>query len=130
MKTGTKLGLGALALAIGCAVYWFHLAGEVKLPNDRTGFVLAFMAAALLGISAYIKGTSRMGAIPPALAIVIGLFLPFTIYISPQVVEANKVIQVGDVIPPFSAVDGNGESFDSRSLSGHLVLVKFFRAHW
>jgi hypothetical protein len=61
---------------------------------------------------------------------VIGLFLPFTIAISPQELEAGKVIQVGDKIPHFTALDDQGATFDSTSLSGHLVLVKFFRAHW
>lgn len=130
MKTGTKLGLAALALAVGAFVFWFYLARQVKLPDDRTGFVLVFLLAAGLGISAYVKGTSRPGAIPPAIAILIGLFLPFTIYISPQELETARVIKVGDTIPRFTASDDMGVTFDSASLSDHLVLIKFFRAHW
>jgi hypothetical protein len=130
MKTGTKLGLLALAIAAGTFVFWFHLAGQVNLPENRTGFVLVFLGAAALGITAYVKGTSLIGAIPPAMAILIGLFLPFTIYVSPQEVEAGKVIKVGDTIPRFSAYDDKGNVFDSASLNDHLVLIKFFRAHW
>ena len=130
MKTGTKIGLAALALAGATFVYWFHLAGQVSLPENRTGFVVVFLAAAALGVTAYVKGTSIVGAVPPALAIVIGLFLPLTIYVSPQTVEEGRVIQVGDTIPAFSALDDKGVTFDSASLSDHLVLIKFFRAHW
>ena len=130
MKTGTKLGLGALALAVGNVMFWFYLARQVNLPEDRTGFVLVFLLAAALGISSYVKGTSIPGAVPPALAILIGLFLPFTIYISPQALETAKVIKVGDTIPHFTAIDERGETFDSASLNDHLVLIKFFRAHW
>lgn len=130
MKTGTKLGLVALALAAGTLVLWFHLVGQVNLPEDRTLFVIVFLLAAALGVAAYIKGTSLLGGFPPALAILCGLFIPFTIYISPQVTDADRVIKVGDTIPAFSAVDGKGEVFDSASLNGHLVLIKFFRAHW
>lgn len=130
MKTGTKLGLAALALAVGAVVFWFYLARQVNLPDDRTGFVLVFLGAAGLGIAAYVKGTSLPGAIPPALAILIGLFLPFTIYISPQELETDKVIKVGDTIPHFTATDDRGVTFDSASLNDHLVLIKFFRAHW
>jgi len=130
MKTGTKLGITALALAVGTVVLWFYLARQVNLPDDRTLFVIAFLTAAALGVSAYVKGTSLAGGFPPAFAILIGLFLPFTIYISPQTLDTAKVIQVGDTIPHFTAVDGKGETFDSDALHGHLVLIKFFRAHW
>ena len=51
MKTGTKLGLAALALAVGTFVSWFYLARQVNLPDDRTGFVLVFLGAAALGIA-------------------------------------------------------------------------------
>ena len=108
----------------------FYLARQVNLPDDRTLFVIAFLCAAALGVAAYFKGTSIPGGIPPAIAIVIGLFLPFTIAISPQELEAGKVIQVGDTIPHFTALDDQGATFDSASLNGHLVLIKFFRAHW
>ena len=43
--------------------------------------------------------------------------------------DTEKAIQVGDTIPRFTAPDGRGETFDSASLNGHLVLIKFFRAH-
>ena len=39
-------------------------------------------------------------------------------------------IQVGDVLPSFEGIDEFGESFNSESLQGQLVLIKFFRAHW
>jgi len=130
LKTGTKLGIAALALAVGTVMLWFHLARQVNLPDDRTLFVIVFLCAAALGVTAYVKGTSILGAIPPAFAMVIGLFLPFTIAISPQELEAGKVIQVGDTIPHFTALDDQGATFDSASLNGHLVLIKFFRAHW
>ncbi|NCF17556.1 MAG: hypothetical protein GWP63_04885 [Haliea sp.] len=129
MKTGTKLSILAFALALGSAVLWFYLTRQVNLPENRTLFVVAFLSAAVLGIAAFIKGTSWAGAVPAALAILIGLFLPFTIAVSPQEVSAN-VIKVGDTIPHFTAPDDRGELFDSNSLHGHLVLIKFFRAHW
>ncbi len=130
MKSGTKLGLLAFALAVGSALVWFRLTRMVNLPDDRTVFVIVFLAAALMGGLAYVKGTSFWGGIPPAAAIVIGLFLPFTISVSEQTVEGDRVIAVGDVIPHFTALDASGELFDSDALHGHLLLIKFFRAHW
>ena len=124
------LSLVALALAVGTVTLWFYLTRQVSLPENRTFFVIAFLSAAALGVAAYIKGTSLLGGLPPALAIVIGLFLPFTILVSPQTLDTSKVITVGDTIPHFTAIDDRGETFDSASLDGQLVLIKFFRGHW
>ena len=130
MKTGTKIALLAAVIAAATARYWFYLAGEVALPTDRTGFVIVFLGAAALGVYALIKRTSWLGAIPAVFAIVVGVFLPLTVSVSTQLVERDSVIEVGDVIPQFTSIDGQGQAFDSKSLNGHLVLIKFFRAHW
>lgn len=129
MKTGTKLGILALALAVACGALWTYHIRQVTIPEDRTAFVVVFLTAAALGIAAFFKGTNWVGGVPAGIAIFIGLLLPFTIAVSPQKVTAS-VIKVGDTIPRFTAPDDKGEIFDSKSLHGHLVLIKFFRAHW
>ena len=130
MKPGTKLGIAALALAVGTTVLWFRLTGTVGLPDSRAGFVVAWLGAAALGVFAFIRGTSIPGALPPVLGMLVSGFLLYTVYISPQTLDIAKSIKVGDTIPHFTALDGHGETFDSASLHGHLVLIKFFRAHW
>ena len=130
MLLGTKLGIGALSLAIITTGLWFYLTRQVALPSDRSGFVMAWLFSALLGIFALIKGTGLIGGVPSVLAMIISSFLTFTIYISPQKVNVMTVIKVGDIIPEFQAVDDRGTIFESESLNGHLVLIKFFRAHW
>jgi cytochrome oxidase Cu insertion factor (SCO1/SenC/PrrC family) len=85
--------------------------------------------AVVLGFAAFVRGTRWFGGLAAVVAILIGIFLPFTMSISRQEVAAGA-IQVGDTIPHFKAVDEFGERFDSASLHGHLVLIKFFRAHW
>ena len=129
MKTGTKLGILALAVALATGARWAHQLRQVDIPEDRTAFVVVFLAAAVLGIAALVKGAGWIGRVAAALAIVIGSFLPFTIAISSQEVAANG-IQVGQTIPHFTAVDDRGAPFDSGSLHNHPVLMKFFRAHW
>lgn len=130
MKPGTKMGLLAAVCAAVTAWYWFHLTRQVTLPEDRTGFVIAFSVCVFLGATAFVKRTSWPGAVPPIFAIVVGLFFPATMMISEQVVARDAAIEVGDTIPRFTSVDDSGAEFDSRSLNGHLVLIKFFRAHW
>ena len=130
MKAGTKIAIVAAVIAAATARYWFYLAAEVSLPTDRTGFVIVFLSAAALGIYALIKRTSWLGVIPAVFAIVVGAFLPFTVAISEQIVGRDSVIEVGDAMPQFTSINGQGQAFDSSSLNGHLVLIKFFRAHW
>jgi len=129
MKTGTKLGITAFALVVASIAAWVYLIRQVDIPEDRTTFVVVFLFAAALGIAAFIKGTNWVGGVAGGFAIIIGLVVPFTISVSPQEVTAS-VIKIGDKLPRFSAPDDSGDIFDSRSLHGHFVLIKFFRAHW
>ena len=129
MKTGTKLAIVGLVFALGGMALWSYHIRQVDIPENRALFVALFLSAAALGVAAFVKGTSWRGGLAAAPAIFIGLFVPFTIAISAQQVAATA-IQVGDTLPHFTAPDENGELFDSNSLSGHIVLIKFFRAHW
>ena len=129
MKTGTKLGILALALAASGVALWAYYTRQVDIPEDRTAFVVVFLSAGPLGVAAFFKRTHWVGGISAGIAIFVGLFVTFTIAISSQEVTAS-VIKVGDTLPGFTAPDGRGETFDSSSLHGHLVLIKFFRAHW
>ena len=129
MKVGMKLGFLALALAVLFGGLWTYQLRLVNIPEDRTAFVVFFLIAAALGIAAFVRGPGWVGGIAAAIAIFIGTLIPFTIAISPQELTANA-LQVGDTIPHFTAIDDEGELFDSDSLQGHLVLIKFFRAHW
>jgi cytochrome oxidase Cu insertion factor (SCO1/SenC/PrrC family) len=123
-----RIGIAALVLAVGCAMLWFSQARAVEIPENRTLFVVVWLSAAALGAVAIVKAgwLGRIAAVP---AIFVGLFLPFTVSISEQVLPPNA-IQVGETIPAFSAPDDRGEIFDSARLRGNPVLIKFFRAHW
>ena len=127
--TGTVLGFLALLIAVATTVVWFRLADQVTIPEDRTLFIIFFLLGPLAGIAAFVLGTRWYGGVAAIPGIVIGLFLPFTVYISPQQVAENP-IQVGDQIPHFTAIDDQGERFESDALAGTPVLIKFFRAHW
>ena len=134
MKTGTKkvgttLGFLALAVAAVTVALWFRQIDQVDIPEDKTAYVSFFLLAAALGVGAFVAGTRWFGGVAAALAIIIGSFFPFTVAISRQEVAADA-IRVGDAIPAFSALDENGEVFESKTLAGKPVLIKFFRGHW
>ncbi len=127
-KLWNGIGVAAPVIAIGCAMLWFSQARAVDLPENRTLFVGVWLGAAALGMAALVKAgwIGRIAALP---GIAVGLFLPFTVSISEQILPPNA-IQVGDKVPAFSAPDERGEIFDSAVLLGKPVLIKFFRAHW
>lgn len=128
-KRGTKLGVVALGIAVAVTFAWFAVNRQVGIPENRTVFVLGFLLAVALGVAAFLRGTKWYGGLAATVAILLSTFLPYTMAISEQGV-APGAIQVGDTIPHFEAVDEFGKAFDSESLHGHLVLIKFFRAHW
>ena len=129
MKTGAKLGILALVVAIGCLVLWIIEIRQVDIPENRIGFVVGFLAAVALGVAAFFKGPGWIGGAAATLAIVIGGFFNFTVAISEQELAAGA-IQVGDSLPPFTALTDKGERFDSATLIGNPTLIKFFRGHW
>lgn len=128
-KLGTILGLVAFAIAVATVALWSRQIDQVAIPENRAFFVAVFLAAAALGITAFVAGTRWFGGLAAVVAIFLGSLLPLTVAISRQEVAA-EVIQVGDVIPHFTSVDEHGQPFDSSSLQGHILLIKFFRAHW
>ncbi len=126
---GTTLGLIALAVAVVTVGLWSRQIDQVAIPENRTVFVAFFLTAAALGVGAFVAGTRWVGGLAAVVAIFLGSFLPFTVAISRQEVGV-AAIQVGDMIPRFTAVSEHGETFDSEDLHGHILLIKFFRAHW
>ncbi len=126
---GTALGFVALLGIVCSGVLWFRAMGAVSLPANRSGFVAAWLGCGALGIAAIAQGPGWVGGVPAVLSIIGASFFLFTVTISRQQVKADA-IRVGATLPDFSAADENGEAFDSSSLAGHPVLIKFFRGHW
>ena len=125
----TAIGFLALLLVVGTGTAWFRALGRVQLPKNRAGFVAAMLLAAALGVVALSQGVGWLGGVPASLAIFAGSFFALLVAISRQI-ASDQAIAVGSRIPPFSALDENGETFEASSLSGHPVLIKFFRGHW
>ena len=128
-RLGTALGFAAFGVASITLVLWLRQVDLVALPDNRGLFVLSFLTALVMGVGALVARARWFGAIPALVAIVVGGFVPFSVSISKQEV-ATTGIQVGQTIPQFAALNRHGERFDSASLSGKPILMKFFRGHW
>ena len=108
---------------------WVRSIKRVEIPDSRSPFVIAWFIAFSLGVIALLGDPGWLGGLLAAMATFGSTFLLFTVAISKQKLGA-EAIRVGDTIPGFSALDENDQTFDSQSLAGHPVLIKFFRAHW
>ncbi len=119
----------ALVFVAATVAIWFRQINQVAIPEDRTLFVVFFLLGPVMGVAAFIVGTRWFGGITAVIAILLGLFMPFTVSISRQEVAENP-IGVGDTIPYFVAIDDESNRVTSDSLYGTPMLIKFFRAHW
>ena len=120
------VSLVVVALSLGL---WIRALKRVEIPENRSGFVAAWVVAAGLGLAALAGQPGWLGALLAGCAVFVSAFFLFTVAIGAQKVGANA-IRVGDTIPDFTATNEKGETFDSKSLAGHPVLIKFFRGHW
>lgn len=127
--SGSVPGLAGFAVFVVATLLWARAARDVRLPADRTGYVLAWLASALLGAGAFYLGVGWLAGVPSGLAVFGGLFLCLLVAISAQEVAANA-IRVGEKLRAFSAPDEHGAPFELPEAAGHAILLKFFRGHW
>ena len=127
--TNDSLGLiAALVFAVSLA-FWVRAMRRVEIPKNRTGFILTWTLSASMALIALFSGSDWVGGLAASLTLFASSFLIFTVSISQQRLNARS-IRVGSKIPRFTALNENSEYFDSASLAGHRVLIKFFRGHW
>ena len=127
--SGLHLALIAFALVVATGFRWFQLAFAVALPKNRSIFLIGMILGAGLGIAALIEGAGVMGAILAGLSIFLGCFFVFTFLISAQKGGSGQ-LQPGSELIAFTAPDHRGIAFDSATLAGRPILLKFFRGHW
>ncbi len=125
----TALGILAFLMLAGSMAIWFRKIQTVQIPENRGVFVATWAISGLLGVTALVQGVGWIGGIPAGIAAVCGILFSVLFFISPQKVGSDA-IQVGARLPAFSAPDEHGETFESTSIAGKPVLLKFFRGHW
>ena len=127
--SGFHLSLLAFVLVFATGFRWFQLVYAVAIPKNRLGFLLCMLLGAGLAVAALVQGARVFGSVLASLAAFIGVFFVFTWSISAQKGGAGT-LQKGSKLQTFRAIDHSGNIFDSASLEGSPVLLKFFRGHW
>lgn len=129
LTSGSVFGFVAAAIVLGAGARWHLLMQQVRIPEDRRGFVVASGLAAFLGIAAFVLGAGSVGGTAAGLALVGGVAFLALSAASRQPALTPAVAAGGPVVD-FTATDDEGRPFDLASLRGTPFLLKFFRGHW
>ena len=121
------IALLALLLVLTATIAWAVAAYRLTMPSNRTPFIAAWSCGAVIGAAVLWLDLPGRGAAIAALAL--GSILLFLAAVSRQKLAAGA-IEVGATMPAFVGLDQNGETFDSASVAGTPLLLKFFRGHW
>ena len=123
------VALAAIMVVVATSSIWLYLAFQVRIPRNRKAFQVGWTLGALLGLWALFISITTLTVIIATLAVLLGALLLFLSSTSAQLPERHD-LAVGQALPAFTAMDENNEPFDSQSLTGKPVLLKFFRGHW
>lgn len=127
--SGDALALAAVALAVGGWALWWRRIQRVDVPLKPWTYWIAMGASCLLAALAFASGTSLVGGIGAALALLLaGTYLALT-QIS-GMPTTPMTLAAGQPAPDFTTPDSTGAPFTLSSLRGRPVLLKFFRGHW
>ncbi len=121
------IGMTSLLVVLGTTGLWFIRCFQVRIPRSTPyPYILSWAIGVILGGIALAQGADGSSA---SWAVGVGATLLFLVFTGAQKV-GEDTIKVGDTIPAFSGVDDQGTPFNSSSLAGKRVLIKFFRGHW
>jgi hypothetical protein len=119
-------GIAGLIFVVATTVRWGWRLWRVNVPPTPYLYQALWASGIGLGImSLYL--TSGDPYAPWAIGV--GGTLLFLSATGAQKVDGN-MIEVGDTVPIFTAPGEDGEVFDSSSIAGTPLLIKFFRGHW
>lgn len=126
---GLALAIAAAAVVGGAGVRWFRLMREVRIPEDRTSFLVATGIGALLGVLAFVAGVGLVGGVLAGFAIAGGLGF-VALWAASGQSRQPPAVAVGEPMLAFSGIDDEGRPFDVGAFAGKPLLLKFFRGHW
>lgn len=121
-----NIGLIGFVIVVAAAARWFWRAWNVDLPKTPRTFQSLLLIGLICGAVSLYMGFDDVFA---GWAIGVAVVLIFLTATGAQRVD-GEMIEVGDKVPAFSGVDDQGDAFDSASMNGSPVLLKFFRGHW
>ena len=134
MDVSSLTALLGSGLVLGSWVAYMATVPSGKVPARPYGHLTAQAAGGLLALwgIASAAGTD-VSLVRPALAGSLGLTMSglfFFLYSQRATPVGKLAVEVGQPLRHFTALTGDGTTFDSNALAGRRVLLKFFRGHW
>ncbi len=121
-----NIGSIGFVIVMATLARWGWLLWNVKIPKSPIVFQALWATGLLMGALSIYQGYDNALA---SWAVGVALVLLFLSSTGKQRVDGDMIV-VGNTIPAFSAPDQGNATFDSASLAGSRVLLKFFRGHW
>ena len=125
------LGLALLGFAVvtGTWVHYLSTIPDARVPETPVAHPVAMLAGMAASVVALALELSLLTLLPAAVSL--GNGMGFLWLLSQRrLPDGELVVERGAPLPRFKAWDHRGEPFDSASLAGRRVLLKFFRGHW
>lgn len=123
------VGIVAGLLAIGGMVQWGRRIASVRVPEDRTAFVVVMSIAFVLGVAGLVVGATGIARIGAWTGAIAGALFVGLLAASKQD-EKTPAVTIGGRVLDFTALDQDGNAFTLSSMKGRPFLLKFFRGHW
>lgn len=128
------VALAGFTLVLGSWVAYMATVPSGKVPAKPWGHMGTQAVGAMLGTtSVWMALGTGLGMIIPlafggVAATMAGLF--FYLFSQRATPSGRLTVAVGQPLRPFVATTPEGTPFDSASLQGRRILLKFFRGHW
>ena len=133
MFTPLLAGFALLAVLLPAAAFLRDTRRGAVRPH-QPGLRAGALIALVLGLASVVAAVSQGGAWWVTLALSLPAVLTGSLFLfiiaQRRVTVPGIRVDIGGPMRPFQALHADGSPFDSHSLAGQRVLLKFFRGHW
>lgn len=123
------VGIISAVIVLSTWGVWFKRIFEVRVPKFRAHYIALSIIAMALSVYAVVGGAGWIGRVPAGVAFLMAALFCIARMQSWQG-DNKPSVAVGDQIINFTALDGQGNTFDTASMAGKPYLLKFFRGFW
>lgn len=134
MDVSVLTALIGSGLVAGSWVTYMATVPSGKVPARPYGHLTVQAAGGLLALWGVASAAAAdANLVRPVLAGSLGLTMSglfFFLYSQRATPVGKLAVEVGQPLRQFTALTGDGSTFDSSALAGRHILLKFFRGHW